>query len=500
MSTSTTVGKATAARGSAEPVRWARVARAVVWLALAALLVRAIGAGVGGWAAGRLGLFTTLFLGAVLPAWVVVFLPTWLAWRVLRPLGLRRGVRACLWLSPITSLHDLPSIEAFSEVLAGRPLPRAEGRSADAWTALACALQAEQQGSRPRAERILDVLTHLPDGCRVPLLARVFAVEALAFTAFKHGDWPRVLRYVRLGEGRLVRLLSLLALAELGQPVRPCWLLASWALAPKRRATLAQVRAALARQSSRSRSIPPPAPLRTVPPETRAGVDPRLRHLLLLGRATRGEPIQMREVLALADAWQTQLDEQAMAQVQARALELDAREGAQQAGVIREAIVGELTLLGLAAEGDLPPRPVEALRPATELPGSPSLAEEVRRRLKEQLFKDVADALDGLEGGTAAGPVDALDAWERWLVLRSALDRLLARAGESASASVWHSDIRNRVWGFASALFDQHQQQAAWVAHIVFAWLAERAECLNDMQAALMNRENARLAQRAASW
>jgi hypothetical protein len=397
-------------------------------------------------------------------------------------------------------LRDLPSIEAFSEVLAGRPLPRAEGRTADAWTALACALQAEQQGSRPRAERILDVLTHLPHGCRVPLLARVFGVEALAFTAFKQGDWPRVLRYTRLGDGRLVRFLALLALSELGEPVRPFWLLVSWASAPKRRATLAQVRAAMARQSSRSRSIPPPAPLRTVPHETRAVLDPRLRHLLLLGRAARGEPIQMREVLALADAWQTRLDEQAMAQLQARALELDARDGAQQAGAIREAIVGELTLLGLAAEGDMPPCPVAALRPATDILVSLSLVEEVRRRLKEQLFAEVADALAGLDSGTASAPVDALDAWERWLVLRSALDRLSARAGESAAASLWHSDIRNRVWGFASALFDQQQEQTAWAAHIVFAWLAERAECLNDVQATLMNRENARLAQRAASW
>ena len=174
MSTGTALARPTTAARDSEPVNRARVVRAVVWFVLAAIIVHAIGAGVGGWAAGRLGFFSTLLIGAVLPTWLVVFLPTWLAWRVLRPLGLRRGVRVCLWLSPITNLHDLPSIEAFFEVLAGRPLPRSDGRTADAWTALAAALEAEQQANRPRAERILDVLTHLPDGCRVPLLARVY--------------------------------------------------------------------------------------------------------------------------------------------------------------------------------------------------------------------------------------------------------------------------------------------------------------------------------------
>jgi hypothetical protein len=322
----------------------------------------------------------------------------------------------------------------------------------------------------------------------------------LAFAAFAQGDWPRVLRYTRLGDGRLVRFLSVLALSQLGEPVRPWWLFVAWALAPKRRATLAQVRQAVARQSARSRSIPPPTPMRSVPHEQRTVLDPRLRHFLLLGRAARGEPIQMREVLALAEAWQTQLDDNALAQLQARALELDARDGPKQAGTIREVVLGELTLLALAADGQIPPSPVEELRPADAAQDPPALAEEVRRRLKEQLFKDVAGALDGLATGPATGSVDALDAWERWLVLRSALDRLLSRAGENAATTLWHSDIRNRVWGFASALFDQRQEQTAWVAHVMFAWLAERAELANDMPAMLMNRENARIAQRAASW
>ena len=499
MSSEPALAKPAAAPGSSASVSWARVVRAVVWLYLAGVVVHAIGAGVGGWAAGRLGFFSTLFIGAVVPAWLVVFLPTWLGWRVFRPLALRRGTRACLWLSPLASVHDLASIEAFLEVLAGRPLPRSEGRRADAWTALAAALQAEQQANRPRAERILDVLTHLPDGCRVPLLARVYGVEALAFAAFKQGDWPRVLRYTRLGDGRLVRFLTVLALSELGEPVRPWWLLAAWALAPKRRATFAKVRAAVAHQSARSRSIPPPVPMQDDPHETRAVLDPRLRHLLLLGRAARGESIHMRAVLALAEAWQTRLDDEAMAQLQARSLELDAREGARQAGTLREAVLDELTLLALAADGDMPPSPAQAIRPAPEISDGPTLAEQVRRRLKEQLCKDVADALAGLPPSPSSGSVDALDAWERWLVLRSALDRLSSRAGESVAATLWHSDIRHQVWGFASALFDQHQAETAWVAHVVFAWLAESADCANDMPTALMNRENARIAQRAAA-
>jgi hypothetical protein len=482
---------------SPAPTTSAKVLRALVWFLLGALVVRTIGAGIGGWAAGRLDFLSTILIGLVLPVWLLVYLPTWLAWRVLRPLGLRRGVKVLLWLSPLPSARDLASIEAYLEVLAGRPLPRTAQGTADAWTALALALAAEQQGDRGRADRILETLTHLPEGSRVPLLARSYGIEALAFTTFVKGDVARSWRYARLGCGRLVRLLSSLAACERGELVRPVELLAQWALAPKRRATLPFVRKALARLRTPARPIPPPASTKNVPREGAVIRDPRQGHLLLLDAAARGEPIELQEVLSLADAWAAELDDAALAHLQARALELDARNGGEVAAAIRAVVLDELTLLAAAADG-IAPSPVVELASASA-PG-PTLGEETIRRLRERLYQDVAEALRRLTGLDDAATIDALDAWERWLVLRAALDRLALRAGEAAVTVLWHSDLRNAVWTFTAAFFDKQRGHSAWAAHMMFAWLAERAECANDVPATFINRENARMAQQAASW
>lgn len=490
---------ATAARGPA-PTTVAKVLRPLVWFLLGALIVRTIGADVGGWAAGRLDLLSTILIGLVLPAWLLVYLPTWLAWRVLRPLGLRRGIKVCLWLSPLARARDLASIESYLEVLAGRPLPPAARGTADAWTALAAALAAEGQGDRARADSMLEALTHLPDGSRFPLLARSYGIEALALTTFVRGNPARSWRYARLGSGRLVRLLSSLAAAERGELVRPALLLGQWALAPKRLATLPFVRKAIARQRTPARPIPPPISTRNVPRETAAVRDPRQGHLLLLDAAARGEPLELREVLALADAWTAELDDAALSRLRARALELDVRHGGELAAAIREAVLDELTLLAAAADGSLPPGSVVELAPTSEPRPGATLAEEILRRLRGRLYQDIAEALRGLGSQCDAATLDPLDAWERWLCLRAALDHLALRAGEAAVTVLWYGELRNAVWGLAAALFDHQREQSAWAAHMMFAWLAERAECANDVPAMFLNRENARMAQRAASW
>jgi hypothetical protein len=484
----------TAKDAGAGPRRSAKIVRVLVQILLAAAVVRSIGAGVGNWAEGSLSVTTTLLVGIVLPAWLLVFLPTWLAWRVLRPLGLRRAVKACLWLSPLVNVRDLESIVGFAEVLADRPFP--DSRTVDAWTALALTLQAERRHDRARAERILDAFTHLPHGSRMPLLARVYGVEALAFAAVEREDWALALRYTRIGEGRLNQFLAAFARAELGEPVRPLGLFVNWALAPKRLATLRRLRAVIARQAKPARPIPPPVRPESAPQEASVPRDPRQRHMEMLGTVVHGGNVQMHEVLALTDAWQGLLDGVALAGLQARALELDAHDGAGQAQALRKTILEELTAMALVADGNLP-TPVEHLHPATG--SGRQLADEVLARLKEHLHKAAVAAVKDLAVEQAAA-LDVLAAWERWLVLRSSLDRLGTRVGEDAVAMLWHSHVRNSVWSFTCALFDRDHGRAAWAAHMMFSWLAERAECMDDMQAMLLNRENARIAERTFAW
>jgi len=50
------------------------------------------------------------------------------------------------------------------------------------------------------------------------------------------------------------------------------------------------------------------------------------------------------------------------------------------------------------------------------------------------------------------------------------------------------------VWNWTCAVFNCHPKRAAWVAHMMYLWLAEQAEQMGDMRTVVVNRENARIA------
>jgi hypothetical protein len=128
--------------------------------------------------------------------------PSWLAFRFAAPRGMRRLAMAACWMSPLVRLRDLPE---------HRALPRRRRRStfarlwgelpADAWTALASALQADRGEPAAHAARIVDALAHLPAGARFRGSRASTRVEALASRAVARRDWPAVARYARSGRG-----------------------------------------------------------------------------------------------------------------------------------------------------------------------------------------------------------------------------------------------------------------------------------------------------------
>jgi hypothetical protein len=301
-------------------------------------------------------------------------------------------------------------------------------------------------------------------------------------SAAGRGDWPAVARYALLGRGRLVTLLALIAEGAQGAPVPPRTLWLRWALAPRRRQNWPLVRALAARQLAPRSVTPAPAVTAETLAETPA-VDPRLRHVRLLGAAT-GATLAMPEVFALAASWQRHLDQAALARLQARALELEVRDAAAHAIALREAVLEELAQLATLAEGRLPAVPE----------GSFGAALAVRAR--ERLFGVVEAALVPLAPERIAR-TPPLEAWERWLALRALLERVEHQAGAVAATTLWHARVRDAVWNWACALYNQHGTRAAWAALGMFAWVADRADGLGDTRAAIVNRENARIAQRA---
>jgi hypothetical protein len=232
---------------------------------------------------------------------------------------------------------------------------------------------------------------------------------------------------------------------------------------------------------------PAPTTVAVEPEEARAGaLDPRLGHLLLLSAAALGRPISMNDVFALAAAWEPELSAVALARAQARALELDVRDAGGAAVALRAAVLEELTQLCTVAQGTLP-------APA---PSDESLAAALATRARDRLFALVSAALRPLDPETISQ--SPLAVWEDWLALRALLERIEEQAGPVALTSLWHGGVRDTVWNATCALFNQQRERAAWVAHGMFSWVADRADCLGDLSTALLNRENARVAFRVA--
>ena len=147
-------------------------------------------------------------------------------------------------------------------------------------------------------------------------------------------------------------------------------------------------------------------------------------------------------------------------------------------------MLDELAPLAAQAQGPLP-----AAREG-------SLAAALARRVRERLFQIVERALEPLDPGRLPPP---LEAWERWLALSALLDRIEEQAGRVTVTTLWHGGVRDAIWNATCALHNRHGARAAWVSHAMFTAVADRADYLGDLPAALVNRENARVALRAAS-
>ena len=228
--------------------------------------------------------------------------------------------------------------------------------------------------------------------------------------ALRRRDFAAAARWGELGRGRLVGLLALIARAgtggSSGVPARVFWL--RWALAPARRATLPLVRAVMSRRSASPLQATPVGP-----------VSVHARHVALIAAAARNQPVSTRDVAALAAAWRTGLDERAMARLQARALELDVRNGAEQARALRGRVLDELAALLSVSHGD-----------AIATASNDDFEAELASRVRQRQLDDVRDALR---------PLDPTRRRNRWR--RGSGGSLCAR---SSSASISTPAARRR--------------------------------------------------------
>jgi hypothetical protein len=227
-----------------------------------------------------------------------------------------------------------------------------------------------------------------------------------------------------------------------------------------------------------------PAPTEPCPGvnEASVAIDVRLRHVSLLAAASRGQSISAQEVMALASAWQPYLDSPALAKLSARALELDVRDVHQQAETLRAGVLVELIELGSSCDGRVVPKSDDA-----------ALVRDLASGVRDHLCQKVEAALASINPDRYVSSIHPLEAWERWLTLRTALD-CLATHDAAAFFALWNGRVAATVWNWTCAVFNRHPKRAAWVAHMMYLWLAEQAESMGDMRTVVVNRENARIA------
>ncbi len=198
--------------------------------------------------------------GAALPALLILIRSCpWLAWRICRPMGLFFLARRIYWFTPGATRRDLENFETL--LLASRSIPPAPSPPVknglrqkvlrflhidkrplpflvDARTTLMLALAREVQGDQDRAERLLQTFELCPPALKALGVFRPFVFEELAWHAAKRGDWNAVFRRARMGSGRGMLLMRLIAEKHSGRRVHWAALWFAVLISPSRRRAL----------------------------------------------------------------------------------------------------------------------------------------------------------------------------------------------------------------------------------------------------------------------
>jgi hypothetical protein len=361
--------------------------------------------------------------------------PQWLAWRVLGPRGWVGTASFLLKMAIHRHAFDRVGAVALLRELYGTGSSGLDRVPVSAWTACALAARFERQGDPLRAGAQIAALRRLPGDARVSRGLRVYGIEPLAALAAARGDWWEVVRRTGLGRGRRVRRLDRLARTHLDQP---------------------------------------PAVGLT------AEESPWLRHLRLLDAAARGEPFEVREVLALAAAWEAPLAPAERARLHQRGLELGARDAAHAGETLLGRVLDELDLLLSAARG------------SWSAPGEGAVETELRRRYRERLFERLAEREPFFSTADGRPGLAPCDEWEEWVRFRADVDRLEALGGEEALHTAWRSGL-SRAGSWAVYLHNRYEADAAWATYTMFVWTVEMARIVGDPNTEEIFSNNARI-------
>jgi hypothetical protein len=403
--------------------------------------------------------------------------PSWLAWRVCGPWGWLKAGRACLAFSGAGRRKlEREGARVLYRAAFEPTLPDLGLESVNPWSVVALVVEAERRGDVESAARLADGLEELPPEALLSRRWRRFAVELLTLGAARRGDWREVERRLRLGRGRGVRFLRLLAkahLRDLGERPSRLALWWAWALAPWRRQGWVWLDAALA--AGEASAGPPQAQT--------AG--PWAEHLRLLATAAAGS-VPMTDIAALTRTWEGVLDARHEAEWIARGLELGARAPAEAYARLRSSVLREMDALLDAAAGPLPEEPSLLW---TEL------LDRRRDHLLAGLKRWTAPFGDGVAGRAFRPPIEE---WTEWVTFRRHVLRL-ASCGPDTLATAWHNGLRLTACNWPVFLHQTYGAQATWAVCVMYVWSSWLATWVGDERIRTLSQDNYRIAYRQAA-
>ena len=433
---------------------------------------------------------------------VVVAMPWTIARLVFIPLGMSRTARYLSSLSGFawgTDRHGGGLIAGAWAILRQKQPDRAaiaaleKGReNATRLTAaqvVAAGLIAEARDDHSSARRLLESALEIGPKT-TPASVHALAREWLAADAASTGKWSRVAELASAPDGRgrstrVTRLLGATARRLIRQPGAPgdvtLWL--RWLIAPRRRATLALVRRAVATGRTTSSGISR-QPLRlatSIQPDIYA--DALGSHVAVLNKCShRGAAaLVASDLSSLAETWDRALvDPATRAMIMQRAAVLGARSGERAFAGLSESVADELTGLARSARLALADWRPEQL--------SSSVLADAQRQLKNQLIGEIELGFDGLQGRVSdRRAMSAMDEWREWVSLRALYQRGAALGGielrRLAFPHVHHSVCRLAVW-----LWNERSEHL--MANAMFRWLLSEAMAVGDSEAIELQSRN----------
>lgn len=443
----------------------------------------------------------TFFSAGIPPGIFFWFLFPWLSWRICDAARFFRLGRFFYWFSPGARKVDLANFAILSDAVRGiAPVPPPPERNGfrekllkffllyrkprpfvvDGWAVVALALVREVQGDHIRAERLLRSFDICPPGIGTLGNLRHYAFEELAWHAAAHGDWEAVLHRVSLGGSRRSLLLRRIAEAHLDGRANSIALWLMLVISPRRLRAFRLIR-----------DVTRPGRLPDAPSRGAGyGGGTRDTHLRLLSRVSEGDPVEMEDVLLLAEAWDDEFARRKEDRLLRRGMELGARDVLGIAQRVEEGVLDELEELAAGADGCIPERFRAAMKDAGQTLVA-RLALRFRSRLHDELNR--ITELFQVAPEEKVPDADLLERWESWLALHESAERLQRLMGTDELAAAWYGGLRDAVWNSASRIFNTWGRKTVFISIIMFHWVTEVSRQVGDEEGTKVNRNNMKI-------